>query len=124
MYVSKITPKLLGVSAPGQSYTVAGFVASAVETKTQFGESTKFRGDFTAISDKGELTSSVMFAPKILEDYLLANFSGEDTFAFVIEVSTIADASVKSGYRYAIEMLAEESETPSAKLLKSVTKKK
>ncbi len=121
MYISKITPKVLGINEADKSFVVAGYVGSTEVIQTTYGNSIKFRGDFSATVEGQDTVfeSSVMFAPAILEDYLSGHFdAAEAQVMFVVRVSTITDTTLKSGYRYGLDILTEGSESPSEKLLR------
>jgi hypothetical protein len=83
-----------------------GFVDSAEAVETEYGTSTRFKGDFIAesmIDDKQPLVSSTKcFVPPILEDLInkgLEELDGTSLkLAFVIAVK--ADESIPVGYEY------------------------
>ncbi len=104
--------------------SVAGIVKRCEQVQTNYGESTRFRGQFVMKTlppfAPMEVRASVAFFPAVLEGELVANVKedSEMMFAGVLTVRRITSrkgVGVEYGYRSAIKM-AEESD-PLSKLL-------
>lgn len=117
MYVRKITAKSLGINKVGGHAKIAGYLRSVSFTKSTFGDSPKFVGEFAAEVDDKIVESSVLYVPKVAEEFLLAGFEQGSTFSFVIELSTEADISSKVGYTYAMRNVRESTGGAALKLL-------
>lgn len=119
----KLTLKPIQKMAMTAKARIGGLVAKTETVTTQYGDSTRFIGNFAAkISESGKWDDTVTiragaaFLPKAAENILLGavaarindeNFNGVE---FAIEVSKVESEKSKTGYEYEVRSLMEVAE--------------
>lgn len=88
---------------------VVGIVRAAEVLETQYGEATRFRGEFRAYNEeRDEFASTALFLPEPAQSLLLeASERSEGGVQFAFDVGVKPDAASPLGYSYTVRPLID-----------------